>query len=71
MNYDFHLHTEFSYDSFIKGRELLTRALELNYEELAITEHLDLLPQELSVWGLPSLTKYSAMSTLCKRNFPP
>lgn len=70
MNYDFHLHTEFSYDSFIKGRELLIRALELNYNELAITEHLDLLPQELSVWGLPSLTKYSAYVHALQKEFP-
>jgi histidinol-phosphatase (PHP family) len=70
MKYDFHLHTEFSYDSFIKGRELLTRAMELKYDEIAITEHLDLLPQELSVWGLPSLTKYSAYVQALQKEFP-
>ena len=58
--YDFHIHTEYSYDSRIKGAQLLSKALELEYNEIAITEHVDLLPQELSLYGLPSLKKYSS-----------
>jgi len=32
IKYDFHIHTEYSYDSRIKGNELMDRALELGYE---------------------------------------
>ena len=42
MNYDYHIHSEFSYDSRIIGADLLIKALELNFNEIAITEHLDL-----------------------------
>lgn len=58
MKVDHHLHTEFSYDSRIKARELAQRAVELGYSLIAITEHLDLLPWELSRYGLPSFTRY-------------
>ncbi len=58
MKYDYHLHTEYSYDSRIKADALVRKAIELNYDEIAITEHLDLLPQELSIYGLPSLKRY-------------
>jgi histidinol-phosphatase (PHP family) len=60
MKYDYHIHTEDSFDSTIKAEALAIRAIELGYDEIAITEHLDLLPEELSVNGLPSLTKYKA-----------
>ncbi|MCB5266995.1 MAG: histidinol-phosphatase HisJ family protein [Candidatus Cloacimonetes bacterium] len=68
--YDFHIHTEFSYDSRIKGVELLQKAIDLQYDEIAITEHLDLLPQELSIYGLPSLSRYCAYIAKLQRDFP-
>ena len=58
MKVDHHLHAEFSYDSRIKAGELAQRALELGYSLIAITEHLDLLPWELSHWGLPAFMRY-------------
>ncbi len=58
MKYDYHLHTEDSYDSSLKAEPLVRKAIELNYDEIAITEHLDLLPQELRIFGLPSLMRY-------------
>ncbi len=70
IKYDFHIHTEYSYDSRIKGIELMDRALELGYDELAITEHVDLLPQELSVFGLPSLKKYQAYVGKLREQYP-
>lgn len=57
-SFDYHLHTQFSYDSRIKGTQLVEKAIALSFNEIAITEHLDLLPQELSVYGLPSLKNY-------------
>lgn len=70
IKYDFHIHTEYSYDSRIKGNEMMDRALELGYDELAITEHVDLLPQELSVFGLPSLKKYQAYVNKLREQYP-
>jgi len=57
---DLHIHTEFSYDSKILSNSLIERAIELDYKTIAITEHLDLLPQELGYFGLKSLSKYRA-----------
>lgn len=67
--YDFHLHTEYSYDSRMKGVELLSKAVNLDYDELAITEHVDLLPQELSIYGLPSLKQYAAYVSALQDQF--
>lgn len=55
---DYHIHAEFSYDSSIQAEELIRRAIALNYDAIAFTEHLDLLPQELGWFGLKSLAKY-------------
>lgn len=60
MKYDYHIHTEFSPDSKLIGSDLVAKAIACNYDEIAITEHLDLLPHELSACGLPSLTRYRA-----------
>ncbi|MFO7660435.1 MAG: histidinol-phosphatase HisJ family protein [Candidatus Cloacimonadaceae bacterium] len=58
MKKDYHLHTDFSADSQMKLSELIPLAISLGYDEIAVTEHLDLLPQELAVFGIPSLIKY-------------
>ncbi|MDI9528922.1 MAG: histidinol-phosphatase HisJ family protein [Candidatus Cloacimonadota bacterium] len=58
MKADYHLHTEYSYDSRMKAKELVDKALALNYDLIAVTEHLDLLPNELLVYGLPAFKKY-------------
>jgi len=70
MKYDYHLHTEYSYDSRIKADALVRRAIELNYDEIAITEHLDLLPQELSIFGLPSLQRYQSRIEELQKSYP-
>ncbi|MEN6445769.1 MAG: histidinol-phosphatase HisJ family protein [Candidatus Cloacimonas sp.] len=58
MKYDYHIHTEDSYDSSIKAVDLITKAIQLQYDEIAITEHLDLLPIEIKQYGAPSLKRY-------------
>lgn len=58
MKIDYHLHTEYSYDSNLKADDLINKAISLNYDAIAITEHLDLLPYELSRFGLPAFHKY-------------
>lgn len=55
---DCHLHTSFSADSNLLLSELIEKAIELNYKIVTITEHLDLLPSELAVYGCLSLHKY-------------
>lgn len=58
MKIDYHIHTEYSYDSKIKAIDVIDKAISMNYNAIAITEHLDLLPQELGIFGLPSLKHY-------------
>lgn len=70
MRFDYHIHTEFSYDSVIKGDALMAKAISLHYDEIAITEHLDLLPLELSNYGLPSLKKYHVYTKLLQKRYP-
>lgn len=56
---DYHIHTQYSWDSHLKAYDLIQKAISLNYKAIAITEHLDLLPWELCENGLLSLKDYS------------
>ncbi len=58
MKIDYHIHTVYSNDSRIKAEDLIHKAILLKYDAIAITEHLDLLPYELSDFGIPSFRKY-------------
>ena len=39
---DSHIHSSFSGDSFEKLESIIERAIELNMDEITITDHLDL-----------------------------
>jgi histidinol-phosphatase (PHP family) len=67
---DFHVHAEFSADSQIKLADLVPRAIQLGYTDLAVTEHLDLLPQEMTVYGIPSLLKYKTYVQQIQKQYP-
>ncbi len=67
---DYHLHSQYSWDSNLQAKDLLDKAISLNYTALALTEHLDLLPWELSVNGLLSLKEYSAYVDMLKTQYP-
>ncbi len=67
---DFHIHAEYSYDSKILAEEIVQTAISLSYESIAITEHLDLLPQELGYFGLKSLSQYVFHLTALKARYP-
>ena len=67
---DYHLHTQYSWDSKLKAKDLIDKAISLNYTLIALTEHLDLLPWELSVNGLVSLKEYSAYVDMIKTQYP-
>ncbi|MFO8144761.1 MAG: histidinol-phosphatase HisJ family protein [Candidatus Syntrophosphaera sp.] len=66
MKVDYHLHTEYSWDSKLKAEDLINKAISLDYSLIAITEHLDLLPYELARWGMPSFDKYVKHMTSLK-----
>ncbi|HHV36872.1 MAG TPA: histidinol-phosphatase HisJ family protein [Candidatus Cloacimonetes bacterium] len=68
--YDYHLHTEYSFDSRIKGKELMEKAIALGYKEIAITEHLDLLPFEVRSHGIPALRKYWNYCQELQKEYP-
>jgi histidinol-phosphatase (PHP family) len=67
---DYHLHTQYSWDSRLKAKDLIDKAISLNYTAIALTEHLDLLPWELAVNGLLSLKEYSAFVDVVKAQYP-
>lgn len=67
---DYHLHTDFSADSKMTLAKLLPLALKLGYNELAITEHLDLHPRELTVYGIPSLYRYKKTLEQIRKEYP-
>lgn len=70
MKKDYHIHADFSADSRLKLTELIPYAIQLGYGEIAITEHLDLLPQELTIHGIPSLVKYKLTIQQLQKQYP-
>lgn len=67
---DFHIHSDYSADSRIKLAELIPHAISLGYDAIAITEHLDLLPQEVTIFGMPPLQKYQARIVQLREQYP-
>ncbi len=67
---DYHLHTEYSWDSHLKAENLIAKAISLKYDAIAITEHLDLLPWELGENGLVSLRKYRDRLSELQASYP-
>ncbi|MCB5229401.1 MAG: histidinol-phosphatase HisJ family protein [Candidatus Cloacimonetes bacterium] len=57
---DYHIHTQYSWDSKLEIDDVIAKAISLNYDIIAITEHLDLLPWEVNAHGIFSLRQYSA-----------
>ncbi|PKN77797.1 MAG: histidinol phosphatase [Candidatus Cloacimonetes bacterium HGW-Cloacimonetes-1] len=66
---DYHIHGSFSYDSQVAYNQLIEKAISLHYSSIAFTEHLDLLPQELGVIGLNSLTHYITQITTLRTTY--
>ena len=58
MKTDYHIHTEYSWDSALKASDLIAKAIAMKYRSIAITEHLDLLPSEMLESGVPAFAKY-------------
>ncbi len=67
---DFHIHSDYSADSRIKLAELIPHSISLGYDAIAITEHLDLLPHEVTIFGIPPLQKYLARINQLRIEYP-
>jgi histidinol-phosphatase (PHP family) len=67
---DTHLHGHYSADSKLKYPNLCRKAIETGYSLIAITEHYDLLDDELAQFGLLPLEKYLNEIEQLKKDFP-
>ncbi|MBW6516064.1 MAG: histidinol-phosphatase HisJ family protein [Candidatus Cloacimonetes bacterium] len=69
MKIDYHIHSMYSADSDLEMQAVISKAIERSYDEIAFTDHFDLLSSEIAVWGIPSYQKYSeAVSFLKNQN---
>ena len=69
MKIDYHIHSEFSADSKLIMEALIAKAISNSYIEIAFTDHFDLLPSEIAVYGTPSYRSYSrAVATQQAKN---
>ena len=70
MKIDYHIHSQFSADSNINMREAVIKAIQRGYTEIAFTEHFDLIPEEIEVYGVPSYKNYSLAISATREEFP-
>ncbi|MBN2436673.1 MAG: histidinol-phosphatase HisJ family protein [Spirochaetes bacterium] len=56
--YDYHIHGTFSSDSTAAYGDLIQKAINENYKQIAFTDHFDFLPSEALEYGVPSYTEY-------------
>jgi histidinol-phosphatase (PHP family) len=70
MRIDYHIHSEFSADSKLDMHTLLRKAIASSYQEIAFTDHFDLIPAEIGYYGIPSYVKYSRTIERIRREFP-
>ncbi len=50
--------------------DLIPRAIGLGYDDIVITEHLDLAPREIAVFGVPPLVKYRNHVEHFRKKYP-
>ncbi|HDS02114.1 MAG TPA: histidinol-phosphatase HisJ family protein [Firmicutes bacterium] len=55
---DYHLHSQFSADSKADPVQIIERALEIGYSEIAFTEHYDKNPVDVQAYGEPPHASY-------------
>jgi histidinol-phosphatase (PHP family) len=70
MKIDYHIHSQFSADSNINMREAIIKAIQRGYTEIAFTEHFDLIPEEIEIYGVPSYKNYSLAIDAVRKEFP-
>lgn len=59
MKIDYHIHSTFSADSCLDMKALIKKGVKMGYSEIAFTDHFDLLPSEIAIYGTPSYVGYS------------
>ncbi|HPT73039.1 MAG TPA: PHP domain-containing protein, partial [Candidatus Cloacimonadota bacterium] len=70
MKVDYHIHGTFSSDAHSETEEIVRKALECGYDEIAFTEHFDLLPSEIAVYGIPPYPKYQRQIKDLRKKYP-
>lgn len=66
---DYHLHTNYSFDSDAKMEDMVRRAVALRLSEIAITDHVDYLQPSLSYMHHIDFEKYSAEVEALKEKY--
>ena len=70
MKIDYHIHSEFSADSSADMNSIIRKAIKRKYTEIAFTDHFDLLPTEIAIYGTPSYLRYSEAITEIQKIYP-
>ncbi|MFA7598524.1 MAG: histidinol-phosphatase HisJ family protein [Candidatus Cloacimonas sp.] len=70
LKIDYHMHSKFSADSTASMDEMIEKAIATGYQEIAFTEHFDLIPEEIEIYGVPSYRKYSLAIEEMRRRYP-
>ena len=70
MKIDYHIHSRYSADSSLDMPSVISQALKLSYTEIAFTDHFDLIPSEIAVYGIPSYLRYSEAIAIQKNLNP-
>ncbi len=70
MKIDYHIHSEFSADSKANMNELIEKAIDKEYDQIAFSEHFDLVPSEIAVYGVPSYSQFSQAINKMRIKYP-
>jgi histidinol-phosphatase (PHP family) len=70
MKIDYHIHSTFSADAFSEMEDIVRKAIQRGYTEIAFTEHYDLLPSEIAVYGVPPYSKYQERIAELQQKYP-
>jgi histidinol-phosphatase (PHP family) len=70
MKIDYHIHSTFSADAFSEMEDIVRKAIQRGYTEIAFTEHYDLLPSEIAVYGVPPYNKYQERIAELQQKYP-
>ena len=64
---DYHVHTNFSYDSTEDLNAMCQKAIELGLKEIAFTDHLDLVTDKKFDWQINLTDRYNAIEQAKKK----
>lgn len=69
MKTDYHIHSEFSSDSSAEMDQIADLAIAKRYNEIAFTDHFDLVPSEIAIYGVPSYYRYTKAIERLRRKY--